>query len=110
MNRQTVIENLAKLPALIEAAEMGVLRLQEQVDESKEELKDREGDLQLKGAIDGKNAEIRAAQLRQMTKMEREEVGQYENLLAEKRIELNRLLNEFRAYRSIARLLEAGVA
>lgn len=110
MNRQIVIEQLEKLPTQIETAEMRILQLQIKLDTSKEELKDREGELQLEGAIDGKNAEIRAAQLREMTKAEREKVQKYEYFLAEKKIELNRLLNELRAYRNIARLLETEVA
>lgn len=102
MDRQTVIEQLVKLPTLIETAEMKVLKLNEALKAKRDALETKEIELTLDGAIDGKNAETRMAQLKEMTKAERDAVQAAENNLSWGKAEYNRLQNDFKALRSIA--------
>lgn len=106
MDRQIIIEKLAFLPAEIAGVEAGVLTAQLAVAEAKDILANKEAQLYLDGTIDGKNAEIRAAQLKEYTFAERETIVTAETKMALARIELNRLLNQFKAYRTIAGMFE----
>lgn len=102
MNKAELITELELLPSRIEAVERDVLTQQQEVSKAKEALANKEADLYTEGKIDGKNAEIRNAQLRQFTTQERNEVARAENDLNLARIALNRHRNEFSAYEAIA--------
>lgn len=108
MDRKQIIARLCELPDLIEAQEQVVINAYGQVQECKSILTEAEDVLLLSGAIDGKNAETRAAQLRAKTVNEREGLQKAENLLSAERAKLNRLNNELAVYRAIAGMLKAG--
>lgn len=110
MDRQMIIDRLTQLPGEIEKAEMDVFDAQLRSTKARDVLANKEAQLYLDGAIDGKNAEVRAAQLKENTKAEREAIAAADNQVALARINLNRVLNQFKAYRAIAGMLETGVA
>lgn len=109
MDRQAIIDRLTELPKEIAKTEHELYTLSLDVKGAKEELMRAENQLYLDGKIDGKNAEVRAAQLKESTIKERNAIHVAENKVELARIKLNELLNEFRAYRTIARILEAEV-
>jgi len=71
LNKQDLIVALADLPGAINFAEVTILEAQANVTKAKEALSTKEADLYSENKIDGKNAEIRAAQLRQLTTQDR---------------------------------------
>jgi hypothetical protein len=108
MNKQDLTSKLSTLPGEIETQEQAVISAYEQVQESKSILTEAEDVLQLSGTIDGKNAEIRQAQLRAKTAGEREGLQKAESNLSREKAKLNLLINELTAYRAIAAMLKAG--
>lgn len=108
MNKQDLVSLLANLPGQINRAEIDILVAQDAVIKSKDALSAKEADLYTEGKIDGKNAEIRNAQLKQLTIPERNEIAKAENALSMARIHYNLLQNTFSAYRAISGLLKAG--
>jgi len=108
MNKTELIDKLFSLPGEIEAQEHQVINAYEQVQESKSILTEAEDVLQLSGAIDGKNAEIRSSQLRAQTANERQAIQKAESNLSRERVILNRLNNELTTCKAIAELLKAG--
>jgi hypothetical protein len=109
MDRVAVIIRLTELPGEIEGRENDLLDAQEDLNKFKEGLIDQQNALLESGAIDGKNAELRSAQMRNLTNKERVEVAEAENVVAAARINLNRAVNQFKAYRAVAKLLDQGV-
>lgn len=105
---QDLINYLQAIPGQIEQAEQSVLIAQEAIFTAKDVLSAKEAELYSEGKIDGKNAEIRSSQLKQLTVPERNELVKAENDIAQARIKLTRLQNNFAAYRAIAGLLKAG--
>lgn len=110
MTKQDVIGRLADLPERIQQAEYALLEAGETVQSARQTLTDKEGELLTSGQIDGKNAETRNAQIRQLTATQRQYVADAEKQQQEARILLNRALNEFSAARAIARILGTEVA
>lgn len=110
MDRQMIINRLTQLPAEIEQAEMDLFDAQLRATKARDILANKEAQLYLDGIIDGKNAEIRSAQLKEHTAAERDAILAAENQVALARINLNRVLNQFKAYRAIAGLIESEVA
>lgn len=108
MDRQAIIDRLIDLPAEIEAAEKDLFDAQLAVTKARDLLAGKENQLLLDGAIDGKNAETRAAQLKELTKAERDAIATAENQLALVKMELNLKLNQFKAYRAIAGIIASG--
>lgn len=108
MDKQALIDKLAALPELIEAQEQVVIAAYGQVQESKSILSEAEDVLQLSGVIDGKNAEIRQAQLRAKTAGEREGLQKAESNLSREKAKLNLLTNELAVCRAIAGMLKVG--
>ncbi len=105
-----VVKRLKELPSFIQAGEKALLDAFQSQQNAEGLLKEKEASLTLDGTIDGKNAEIRAAQMAGHTAVERAAVKQAEKKVAEERVWLNSLLNEFRALRAIAQLLSREVA
>jgi cob(I)alamin adenosyltransferase len=103
--REQVINRLLALPKEIESAESDLIRVQQNLINAQDDLKVAEGELLSSGTIDGKNVEIRTAQLHQMTHGLRDTVSNYEAALPDYRKLLNRAQNEFAAYRNVARIL-----
>ncbi len=110
MDKKTIIQRLIGLPGEIEAAETAVIKMSQNLMEAKDALAERESFLLLSGKIDGKNAEIRSAQLRELTSAERQFVVDAENALAGVKAFLNKLRNTFEALQSIAQMLGREVA
>lgn len=110
MEKSTVIERLNALPGLIHEQEKALIAAMETQAEFENKLKAKEAELLLSGAIDGKNAEIRAAQMAEKTAAEKAGVKQAEKMVADMRVKLNAFNNEFKALQSIARLLVSEVA
>jgi hypothetical protein len=100
-----LIEKLTLLPGLIEQAENEVIKDIQAIQGAKERLADEQDRLLTNGSIDGKNAEIRSAQLRERTGQEVRDVQQSENKASISRVALNRLNNELAICRAIAGIL-----
>lgn len=109
MNKQEIFERLLALPTEIAKAEDAVIESHRQVISAKDTLQQKEDDLLLGDMIDGKNAEIRAAQTRQHTKRECLNLSNAELHLKNNVARLGKLCDEFRALRAVANLLQ-GVA
>ena len=105
MNKMDLIVKLASLPGIIAEQEVLVLNAVEKVQDCKRVLLEAEDVLYSSGQIDGKNAEIRQAQLRAKTSAERQALQDAENQLNMARVKLNRFLNELTVYKAIAGLL-----
>lgn len=110
MNKQLIIERLLALPTEIAKAEESVIASSKAVQDAKNALQIHEDGLLTTGAIDGKNAEIRTAQLRSFTFNQREAVTQAEYNLVHVKNHLALLYNEFKALQSVVELLRGDVA
>jgi hypothetical protein len=99
---------LSELPKQIEDAEYRVIEHYSNVQTAKENLTFKEDELMLSGVIDDKNAETRAAQMRENTTKERQELQLAENTLSKKRVALNRLNNRLAVCKAIAGMLGKG--
>jgi len=108
LTKLDIINKLASLPDLIEEQEKVVIAAYQQVQESKSILTEAEDVLFLSGQIDGKNAEIRAAQMRENTTSERETVQNAERVLTIEQVKINRLNNELAICRAIAWMLKGA--
>ncbi len=109
MTKQEIFKRLLELPSEIAAAEDAVLEANGQLVQAKDALQRKEDDLLLGNEIDGKNAEIRAAQMRQRTELEREDLSEAELTLKNAAVRLGKLKDELRALQAAAGLLQ-GVA
>lgn len=108
MNKQLIIDRLMALPKEIASAEEAVITANRAVQDAKNGLQAREDELLTTGAIDGKNAEIRTAQLRSFTGEQREVVTQAEYDLVRVKNHLALLYNEFKALQAVADLLKGA--
>lgn len=102
------IQTLEKLPGLIRDAEDRLVDAYEQLNHAKNALAEKEAELLLNGKIDGKNAEMRQAQLLQLAKPEREVVRTAESRVSRVKMDYNFYVNQLKAYRAIAELLKEG--
>lgn len=100
------LKMLQTLPRDIKEAENDLVEGITGLQEDKDLLADKEAELLVNGKIDGKNAEIRAAQMRELTKVERNNVTLSENNVSRIKAKLNAAVNEFKAWRAIAGLLK----
>ncbi|GAA0390195.1 hypothetical protein [Paenibacillus motobuensis] len=110
MTKQEIVNRLLELPGQIASVEYTVLEADRQVVLAKEFLQQKEDDLLLGNVIDGKNAEIRAAQMRQHTEYERQNLDNAELHLKNNVTRLVRLRDEFKALQAVASLLQGGAA
>lgn len=104
--KNACIDVLQLLPGKIKDAENVLVEASFELQEAKEVLADKEAELLLTGKIDGKNAEIRSAQMRGLTGVEHDSVVLCENKVSRAKAKLNAAVNEFKAWRSIAGLLK----
>ena len=107
--KDNVVNILVELPAYIFKAENDVIAAQYTLQKAKDCLADREAELLLSGEINGKNAELRQAQLRQLTESERAAVNDAEVEMLKARANLNKLMNESKCLRSAANILAGEV-
>ncbi len=110
MNKIKLAERLLELPKLIDIAENDVFAATKALEDAKANLQEQQDGLLTSGAIDGKNAEIRAAQMREETRVELFAVANAEVGVREETRQLNFLNNELKALRSVAHLLGGEVA
>lgn len=112
MNKQTIISRLLELPVEIAKAEQAVIEAQITLESAKNILTDAESYLLIgeNTPVNGKNAEIRAAQLREYTKAEREAVTLAGDTLAQRSVYLRSLQNELKVLQSVALILGGEVA
>lgn len=108
MDKQFIINRLLSLPKEIASAEETVITANKAVQDAKAALQNQEDGLLASGAIDGKNAEVRAAQLRSFTGEQREKVTQAEYNLIRVKNHLALLYNEFKALQAVADLLKGA--
>ena len=106
--KDDLMRELAELPTQIEAAEERLIVRHNAVQVAKEVLTNKEDQAILEGLIDGKNAEIRAAQMRQYTSEARKMVQDAENGVTKTRVQLTRLNNRMAALKAIAGLLKGA--
>lgn len=109
VNRENIINELVAMPIELKKVQAQVLCKAEKFEKAKAMLKDRECKLLLDGAIDGKNAEQRFAQLREQTQEERVLVEEAEAELNRAKLELDYAYNRFKALRAVARILGGEV-
>ena len=111
--RNELIERLEALRGEVIDAEQAVFVAYNDVQDVKRELQAREDELLLDRAegikIDGKNAEIRAAQIRMATDYERIAVREEEYVLEAKKLALDGLRMELRINLALVELVK-GVA
>lgn len=110
MDRTQIATRIIEIPPLIAERELAVLEANRAAQRAKEYLAERESELILDGVINGKNAEIREAQLRASTAAEREQYFAAESAAAVERVKLNALHNEFKALQVVAKILGGGDA
>ncbi|AJS59885.1 hypothetical protein [Paenibacillus sp. IHBB 10380] len=110
MTKQEIVNRLLSLPKEIAVAEESLLQASMQLVSAKEVLQQKEDDLLLGNKIDGKNAEIRAAQMRQNTVSEREILTDNELNLRNEAARLGKCRDELRALQAVSSLLKGDVA
>lgn len=106
--KKELIDMLALLPATIAEQEKSLIEAYVAAQTCKKELTEAEDDLFLRGVIDGKNAEIRAAQLRANTADKRADLQKAENKISVERAILDGLNNQLAAYIAIAGMLKGA--
>ena len=101
-----LIGELRRQPEKIAEAMEKILTQQRVSDEAKERLHDKEASLLCgEGPINGRNAEIRNAQLRMETEIERREVYEHSVVLAELRAQYELERDRFSALKAVSYLL-----
>ena len=109
ISAEDVMRRLLELPAEIAAAEEGVILKQQAVQIARRRLQEVEdAALLTEGVIVGKNAEVRGAELRRVTAVQRDLLERAEEALAWARMHHNEQLHEFSALKAVARMLEGG--
>lgn len=112
LTRETVQDSLLRLMGEAAQAEEELARAQVRHDRAKEALADAEAALLLgKGsvAIDGKNAETRAAQIREATQLERKWLQEAAEEVALARARAEAARQRLSAWKAIARLVAGEV-
>jgi len=111
--RELLISDLTALKISIQVAESEVFTAFKDVQDVKQKLQIKEDAILMDKAegikIDGKNAEIRAAQVREATAYERLAVQDEEKVFEERKLELANLKNELRINLALVELVK-GVA
>jgi hypothetical protein len=93
---------LSVLPQRIEEAEKEVVSATNALKEAEDALAMKEATLIMEGRINGRNETERKAQLLALTTDERRAVTEAQERLSLAKLSYNRLVNEFKAARSIA--------
>lgn len=104
----TLIERLLALPGARASAELSLLEAETTRQHLQAHLTTVEDELLLSGAIDGKNCEVRAAQLRAGTVTTRERLEEATAAVARLKISVHHLQAEHASLRAVARLLAAS--
>lgn len=107
--REQLIADLMALKQSIVAANSEVYMAARELTSAKDELRIQENSLIRGGIIDGKNAEIRAAQMYEHTVIERQNVAEAEDYLEDQKVTLGNLQTELRINLALVELVK-GVA
>ena len=107
--REKLISDLTSLKQSIAKANSEVYMAARELMTVKDELRIEENSLIRGGIIDGKNAEIRAAQMYEHTIMERQNVAEAEDYLEASKVTLSNLQTELRINLALVELVK-GVA
>lgn len=107
--REQLIAELTALKQSIVDANIEVFTAAHELMVAKDALRVKEDSLTLSGVIDGKNAEIRAVQLRQQTVIERQDVAEAEDYLESAKMGLNNRRTELQINLALVELVK-GVA
>lgn len=99
-----LVDALRNLPEMIADAEEAVASAAKAVRDAEESLATKEAELVLQNQITGKNETERRAQLRSLTAEERRKVVEAQDSLTSARIHYNKLVNQFKAVRTLALL------
>ncbi len=114
MNKQNIVNRLLALPTEIASAESNLIELHNDLLKAQNVLQHVKDGLYIgiwedQGKkIDGKNAEIREAQMRQYTTIEQNDVTRANEMVIRQRHEVTRLQNEMLAIRAIVELLKGA--
>ena len=109
MTNNQLIQALLTLPESIRATELAIIQLEEKRRQMEFELDSRKADLltQVDGPINGKNAEIREAQLHIHLLPQRILIADVEKQIAEQKVQLRYLHLLHRSNLAIASMLSA---
>ncbi len=107
MDKNKIAERLMELPGVIGLVEMDLLAAINVKNDIKKELEKKEAELLISPdtPINGKNAEIRSAQLKKALAVELTLMEEAEKAVALQRTKLTQRQNEFSALRSVVSLL-----
>ncbi|MDQ7094174.1 hypothetical protein REC12_11295 [Desulfosporosinus sp. PR] len=106
---EQLIADLMALKQSIVRANNDVYTAAHELIVAKDALRAKEDSVTVEGLIDGKNAEIRASQLRQYTVIERQEVAEAEDYLENAKTTLSNLRTELQINLALVELVK-GVA
>lgn len=106
--KKEIMERLMALPVDILDAELVLINHQYNLLTAKNDLQQAKDQLYIEGVIDGKNAEIRDAQLRQRTTLEQNDVNRATELVERQKFEVTKLQNELAALRAVCDLLKGA--
>ena len=107
--RENLIADLKDLKISIPTANEQVYMAAHELMAAKDELRIQEGKLIADKIIDGKNAEIRAAQMYGCTVVERQNVAEAEDFLESAKVTLSNLQTELRINISLVELVKGVV-
>jgi len=107
--RENLIADLKDLKISIPTANEQVYMAARELLTAKDELKIEENKLIAGGVIDGKNAEIRAAQMHGCTVVERQNVAEAEDFLESMKMTLANLQTELRINLALVELVKGVV-
>lgn len=107
--REQLISDLTTLKLAISTANRDVYLAARELVTVKDDLRLRENELISTGYIDGKNAEIRAAQMYQQTVIERQNVAEAEDYLESAKVTLSSLNTELRINLALVELIKGVV-
>jgi hypothetical protein len=106
--KKELMERLMALPVEINNEEITLIVRQYELLDVKNTLQQAKDQLYIDGVIDGKNAEIRDAQLRQRTTIEQNAVNKATELVDRQKHEVTLLQNELVALRAVVDLLKGA--
>lgn len=99
-----LVSLLGNLPQAIAEAEQAVVSATRALKDAEDALALKESTLIMEGKVNGKNEMERKAQLLALTVEERRAVNEAQDQLAMARLNYNKVVNEFKAARSMAQL------
>jgi hypothetical protein len=106
--KKDIMDRLMVLPVAILDEEIKLIARQYDLLDVKNTLQQAKDQLYIDGVIDGKNAEIREAQLRKATTIEQNAVNRATEIVERQKFEVSCLQNELAALRAVVDLLKGA--